>query len=276
MPTTPLQFSDLANQINEFMAGQANNQYVNNLPNYANMVGSRTQNIGQQLKGQLPQDVINQIGQQAAERGISGGSPGSPNSNAAYLRALGLNSLQMQQQGNQNLSTAIGDTPVSPLFNPASMIVPNYFGQQELNNARLGLMTGRKSGGVQTPGVSGMPNLGSRAPASNGMFNSPSFTNGMYTGGGSSPSSGSLASNWWNPYGGRDTSLPSNDWGMSWDYDSGSSPTGDQYGGSNANFGQFDEEDNYFSGMPNNYVEPAPANAWGGEDYSDPDFDWFG
>ena len=137
------------------MAGQAQNQYLKNLPNYANMVGSRTENISQQLRGQLPQDVINQIGQQAAERGISGGSPGSPNANAAYLRALGLNSLQMQQQGNQNLSTAIGDTPVAPLFSPGSMIVPNYFGQQELTNARLGQVQGqnRGYGGVSYTGA---------------------------------------------------------------------------------------------------------------------------
>ena len=112
MATSTLAFSDLADSANKFMTGQAIAPYLANLPNYANMVGSRTENITQQLKGQLPQDVINQIGQQAAERGVSSGSPGSPNANSAYLRALGLNSLQMQQQGNQNLSGAIADTPV--------------------------------------------------------------------------------------------------------------------------------------------------------------------
>lgn len=253
MPTTPLQYGDLANQINEFMAGQANNQYVSNLPNYANMVGKRTENIGQQLRGQLPQDVINQIGQQAAERGIAGGSPGSPNSNAAYLRALGLNSLQMQQQGNQNLSTAIGDTPVSPLFNPASMIVPNYFGQQELNNAQAGQRQNqnRGGGGVTSTSFPAL-NLG-RSINRDAGYGSPIVgSNPM----GTLPDRALSPDQWWNQYGGRNLS-------------------------SNANFGQstynpFAEEDAYFAGGQTGYGAQQPDTG-GGYDYSgNSGFGWNG
>lgn len=157
MATSTLAFSDLADSANKFMTGQAIAPYLANLPNFANMVGSRTENITQQLKGQLPQDVINQIGQQAAERGIATGSPGSPNTNAAYLRALGLNSLQMQQQGNQNLSGAIADTPVPQLFNPMSLIVPQMNAAQEMNAARLGQFQAQPKNqwGAQTASVSG-------------------------------------------------------------------------------------------------------------------------
>lgn len=248
----------MAGDVNDFMSGQAQNQYLKNLPNYANMVGSRTENIGQQLKGQLPQDVINQIGQQAAERGIAGGSPGSPNANAAYLRALGLNSLQMQQQGSQNLSAAIADTPVSPLFSPASMMVPNYFGQQELNNARIGRMSGAQRGGGGSY-ITGMPAVGFSGGGGGGGF-SPDAA-GMNGSGVSGPS--------WGTGGGASSSqYTPPDWNYSPQY----SP---RYSGNQIDFGQFNEEDNYFSGMPNNYVEAPPTNAWQGTDYSSPDFNWF-
>lgn len=221
MATTDLAYSDIAERVNQFMAGQANNQYVSNLPNYANMVGSRTNNITQQLSGQLPQDVINQINQQAAERGVANGMTGGQNTNAAYLRALGLNSLQMQQQGSQNLSAAIADTPVSPLFSPASMIVPGLQSNSELTAARIGYNQNRgNTGGVQTAGVAGMPNLNARfatfSPSNidvqQGLLNSGTFSNGMFTGNGAATDPNALTSNWWNSYGGKD--MNSNiDWG---------------------------------------------------------------
>ena len=132
----------LATDVNKYMTGAAIAPYLANLPNYANLVGKRTDNIGQQLSGQLPQDVISQIQQQAAERGIATGTSGGPNANAAYLKALGLNSLQMQQQGNQNLTGAISDTPVPQLFNPASLIVPQTLAAQQLSAAQAGRAAG--------------------------------------------------------------------------------------------------------------------------------------
>ena len=72
------------------------------LPNYApptdpalaGLTAQSNSTLSQEFNGQLPQDVQQQIQQQAAERGISSGV-NSPNSGAAYLRALGLNSLDM-------------------------------------------------------------------------------------------------------------------------------------------------------------------------------------
>jgi len=125
-----------AGDINAFMNQQAQNSYLANLPGYAGAVGQRATNTQQMLQGQLPQDVIGQITQGAAERGISGGSPGSPNANAAYLRALGLNSLQMQQQGSDELSKSIADAPIPELWNPASLYVPTILGQQEKEAAK--------------------------------------------------------------------------------------------------------------------------------------------
>lgn len=128
--------------------------------------------IGQELAGQLPQDVITQLQQQAAERGIATGSPGSDNSNAAYLRALGLTSLQEQQQGQQNLTAAEARNPAARVFDPTSqLLTPAQAGQLNNENAMLqldwykaltGQGGGRGSGGggqptTQDSGTTGLP-----------------------------------------------------------------------------------------------------------------------
>ena len=85
---------------------------LKNLPGYQQMLATDTGNIQNNLSGQVAPDVIAQLQQQGAERGISTGSPGSPNANSAYLRALGLTSMQLQQLGNTQLTAAMGRTPV--------------------------------------------------------------------------------------------------------------------------------------------------------------------
>jgi hypothetical protein len=122
---------EIAAKTNQFMTGQAVAPYQANLPNYDAMVGQRSNVIGSQLAGQVPDDVLSQILQSAAERGIMTGSPGSPNSGAAWLRLLGQTSMGLQQQGMQNLGAAIESTPVPELLNPASISVPERFAQQE-------------------------------------------------------------------------------------------------------------------------------------------------
>lgn len=61
--------------------------------------------IGQELAGQVPQDVVNQLAQQAAERGIAIGSPGSPNSLANYLTRFLGTSYGIQRQGMSEANT---------------------------------------------------------------------------------------------------------------------------------------------------------------------------
>lgn len=141
-PNDQFPYQTLAQNLNPFMAQQAQNQYIANLPNYQGMIGQRSANTTSQLRGEVPRDVITQLLQGAAERGIATGNPGSPNANAAYLRALGLTSIGQQEAGSKNLSQSIADTPVSPLFNPASLIVPELLGLQGLGAAQAGLNRG--------------------------------------------------------------------------------------------------------------------------------------
>jgi hypothetical protein len=135
-------YAGLASGVNQFMTGQAAAPYIANLPGYQAMTGQQSQNILSQLKGEVPQDVINQVLQQAAERGIATGTAGGPNANAAYMKMLGLTSLGLQQQGAQNLTQAIANTPVPELFNPMSLYVPEKLAGLSLGAAQSGVNMG--------------------------------------------------------------------------------------------------------------------------------------
>ena len=98
--------------------------FQENLPGYEANLNQASANTNQELSGQLPQDVQNQIQEQAAARGISTGQGAdSPNDNAALLASLGLNSLQEQSTGMAGLSTLIGETPTGTAFNPSTEFV---------------------------------------------------------------------------------------------------------------------------------------------------------
>lgn len=215
---------DLAAATNAFMTGQAQAPFLANLPNYASNVAQRSQNIGSELKGQLPADVIRQIQQAAAERGIATGSPGSDNSNASYLQSLGLTSLGLQHQGSADLSQSIADTPVPQLFNPASLFVPEMLARLEHNAAQSGLSNFSSTNRPSTPGFSFPSNIsvpGGRL--GQGVTNPPYGTVGAGAPSGpvygstqnttmiggvpmdnqqiASIASGDAYKNWWNTYG---------------------------------------------------------------------------
>jgi len=112
----------LSTSLNTLIANNAALPYQLNLPNYGANVGQSSSNITDLLRGQVPQDVVNQLERIGAERGIGVG-PGGPNANAAWLGALGQTSLGLQAQGEQELTAAIGRTPTGQQFNPASFLV---------------------------------------------------------------------------------------------------------------------------------------------------------
>jgi len=97
--------------------------------------------IGQELAGQVPQDVVNFLGQQAAERGIGTGiGANAANTNAALLRSLGLTSIQQQQTGESNLTSADARNPGAPLFDPTTqLLTPGQAGSLAGQQAGLSL-----------------------------------------------------------------------------------------------------------------------------------------
>jgi len=98
------------------------------IPGETGLETQSSSNIGQELQGQLPADVMNQLAQQAAEAGIGGSS--SP---AAYLKALGLTSLSQENQGQTDLTAATARNPGAQPFDASSMLLtPAQAGQMNL------------------------------------------------------------------------------------------------------------------------------------------------
>src|SRR4029077_7125152 len=114
----------------------AEQQAYNQLPGYNGSLAQIGQNIQSETAGQLPQDVIEQIQQGAAERGIGRGIAGSPNTGADYLQSLGLNSLELTQQGQQNFQSILPQLPgASIAANPNFYVTPEQQYQQALQAA---------------------------------------------------------------------------------------------------------------------------------------------
>ena len=94
------QLSQIINQIN-----QANNQA--RVPGGAAMELQSSNNIQNELAGILPQSYLDQLQTGLAQRGASGGfGVDSANTNAAALRAMGLQSMDIQKQGQADLTNA--------------------------------------------------------------------------------------------------------------------------------------------------------------------------
>jgi|SRR6516164_3710200 len=127
----------LTNRINSLLRSGQSAALGARIPNATGLETQSSANIGSELQGQLPADVLANLRQQAAERGVATGSPGSPNSDAAYLRALGLTSLDLTQTGESNLTAALARNPAAPIFDPSTQLISPYQG------AGLGLQGGQ-------------------------------------------------------------------------------------------------------------------------------------
>lgn len=187
-------YGNVAMTLNALMTQQAKNALESNLPNYSQMVAQRSQNLGSELRGEVPEDEQRNLINAAAARGVAIGSPGSPNANASWLQALGLTSRGIKEQGSAGLSRAIADTPTSPLWNPSSLFVPEHLAGLELGAANAGLMAGRGFGGGGggmlagpnissgiSPSWSGAPGqISAGAVGPFDVYNPPSTTGGFY------------------------------------------------------------------------------------------------
>lgn len=240
-------YGNLAASTNRFMTDQARQPYEINLPGYSAMVGKRSENIQSELSGQVPGDVLNSIIQAGAERGILTGSPGGPNANAAWLRALGLTSLGLQQQGSQDLSRSIADTPVSPLMNPASLYVPEAADNRSLAAARAGMGAGRSAAGGYGGAGSVLPSSvdlsGAAAPPI--RYTPPSWQSGN--------NNGTVVG--YGPGGGPGDIQLGNTIGNGANYSYSNAPMGDWY--SNQNSDQYSS-----SSWQDNQGTPAGLGSW--------------
>lgn len=154
--------------------------YTAALPGLSGAYTQGMGNIQSLLKGQVPADVITQLQQQAAQRGVATGQgPGSPNTNAAYLRALGLTSLGLQDQGLTNLRGIMSSVPTGPQFNPQSMLLSPE-GQQGWQYLANVLRAAPSPGQAATANLNALNRgLGTGYGAGGGTSQLQSFLNSM-------------------------------------------------------------------------------------------------
>lgn len=137
VPSNLAQITNLINSLNQTAQQSAN---AARIPNAAGLEGISSTNIQNELRGIIPDDVLRLLQQQAAERGAARGIAGSPNESAAYLRALGLTSLDLTDRGQKNLAMALGRNPAAPIFDPTGLIMtPFQSGQLATDAYRLAL-----------------------------------------------------------------------------------------------------------------------------------------
>jgi hypothetical protein len=139
------------------------------IPGETGLETQSSSNIGQELKGQLPADVMNQLAQQAAEAGIGGSS--SP---AAYLKALGLTSLSQESQGQTDLTAATARNPGAQPFDASSMLLtPAQAGQMNLQQQGQQLTQAGQQG--QQGGYGAAPYYPSNYGSTAGTGTSPMY-----------------------------------------------------------------------------------------------------
>lgn len=119
--------SQLINQINH----AANQQRVTG---GAALEAQSSQNIANELAGNLPQSYLQNLQTSMAQRGAAGGfGVDSPNMNAAALRAMGLESMDIQRQGQTDLNSAY--QRAAPLFSAENATVTPALLQQQQDAA---------------------------------------------------------------------------------------------------------------------------------------------
>ena len=115
-------YENLAGQYNTWANTQAKDALLQNLPGYEGNLAQQSQNISGLLQGQVSPSTWANIYQMGAERGVSTGAYGSPNANAAMMRALGLNTEVLQAQGSTQFAQQIASNPVGKQFDYATFL----------------------------------------------------------------------------------------------------------------------------------------------------------
>jgi hypothetical protein len=177
MANQSIQFGlNAAPQINQANMQQLTQMLNQVIPGYQGMMGTAATNTQALLKGQLPQDVIDQIQRSTAFQAMRGGFAGTGAGHALTARDLGLTSLQLQGQGQQQMGNLIQlargylmPQPVNPLslLPLGDLIQGNEWSKTQQYNATANYVNMRAQGAAA---LFGMPNQ-SNVPAIGGGIN---------------------------------------------------------------------------------------------------------
>ncbi len=195
-PAGGMDLSSLTQYINSLNLGAQRAANAARIPGATALETTSSGNIASELAGQPSASTIRLLQQQAAERGAATGVGGdSPNATAAYLQALGLTSEQLQEQGQRDLSAAVGRNPGAPIFDPSTQVMTPYQSEQ-LNLERQRLAQEGQGGG----GGYAAPRVGAGA-GGGGTYSGPSTAPavGPVSSGYIPPSN--ATENWWSNIG---------------------------------------------------------------------------
>lgn len=92
------------------------------IPNATGLESKSSEDIGAALRGELPADVVRQLGQRAAERGVYTGNPMGASTTADLMRSLGLTSLDLTNKGQEWLTAALGRNPGATPANTQALV----------------------------------------------------------------------------------------------------------------------------------------------------------
>lgn len=267
LPTAPpdlASITDLVNKLNRDAQAAAN---ANRIPGAAGLEATSSGNIASLLAGNIPADVKRNLTQSAAERGVAMGSPGSANSDAALMQALGLTSLGLQQQGQSNLTSALGRNPAAPIFDPSQLLLtPAQKLQADLANKYFQLAwlrsmpqntlpirnTGGGGGGGMPSGTGGSDWFGNALRTAMGGYGTPSP---QYPG----------PINYSDPYGGFNPEWPSDTSGDVSNFYGGINPENPDFGTSINDY--YDAGYDPFSG----YTDSGSSDFYGGFNPENPE-----
>lgn len=115
-----------ASGINQFNQNQLTQMLNQSIPMYQQLKGQTSNLISQELSGQVPTDVSQQVQNSAAARAIGGGYGGSGAHGDLVARDLGLTSLNLTQQGinsAQQWMQTVSSIEKPQLFDFSSMFV---------------------------------------------------------------------------------------------------------------------------------------------------------
>ncbi len=130
--------SNLAGKVNDFNYDQLHAMLQKAIPGYDELIKSQGVDIASMLKGEIPQDVQDQIQRNSAVKSLYGGYGGTGMGRNLVARDLGLTSLQITDKALDSASRWMASTKalsVPGQFNVASMFVtPAQMAENEWSN----------------------------------------------------------------------------------------------------------------------------------------------
>jgi hypothetical protein len=195
----------IIDQVNEINRNSQQAANAGRIPGGAGLEEQSSGNISRALSGEIDPSVLQQLGQRSAERGIMTGSPNGPGTNAEYLRAIGLTSQDLMNQGQNWLTQADARNPGAPVYDAGNQVLTAAQGltysleQQRLNQQRQQANQALRAEQSRAWNASKPQSASATAGGGSGLYTGGGYTNGMYTGGGG----GAPGINWNDLFGGN-------------------------------------------------------------------------